>query len=129
MFLNKAKPFVSANTIATANALTPFIRVNPPPSFCYLIIFIEMSCNSGFHVLDLTLTIPGWKMDKFEFNNQEHKYLSNFALRENSYNDTYNNLSFSLTLHPLDNISVGNFLLRPNLLTLLFVLTLILFIT
>lgn len=49
--------------------------------------------------MESDITIPGWKIEKFEFDNQQHKYLTNFGLPENNDNDSYNNLSFSLTLH------------------------------
>jgi len=60
------------------------------------LVYAADTANSN---MENNITIPGWNIEKFEFNNSQHKYQSNFGLPENKDNDSYNNLSFSITLH------------------------------
>jgi len=59
------------------------------------LVYAADTANSNF---EPDIAIPGWKIEKLTFNSRKHKYTSNFGLPENRNSDTYNNLSFSLTL-------------------------------
>lgn len=60
------------------------------------LVYAADTANSN---MESNITIPGWNIENFEFANTQHKYQSNFGLPENKDNDSYNNLSFSITLH------------------------------
>ena len=59
------------------------------------LVYIADSVNSNY---DPEIIIPGWNIERLRFNSRVHKYVSNFGLPENRDNNSYNNLSFSLTL-------------------------------
>ena len=59
------------------------------------LIYVADSANSNY---ERDIIIPGWNIERLQFESRQHKYVSNFGLPENKDNDLYNNLSFSLTL-------------------------------
>jgi hypothetical protein len=59
------------------------------------LVYVADSANSNY---ERDIIIPGWNIERLEFDSRQHKYRSNFGLPENKDNDLYNNLSFSLTL-------------------------------
>ncbi|WP_018616603.1 hypothetical protein [Segetibacter koreensis] len=59
------------------------------------LVYSADSINTNF---EPDITIPGWKIENLRCKSLQHKYSSNLGLPENKDNDSYNNVSFSLTL-------------------------------
>lgn len=59
------------------------------------LVYSADSVNTHF---EPDIIIPGWQIESLTSGSLPHKYSSNLGLPENKDNDSYNNVSFSLTL-------------------------------
>ena len=60
------------------------------------IIYVPDSTNSN---VEPGIVVPGWNIQRFRFHNAQHKYSSNFGLPEVADSNTYDNISFAITLY------------------------------
>jgi hypothetical protein len=60
------------------------------------VVYVPDTANSN---LEPGIIVPGWNIKGFKFYNQQHKYSSDFGLPEIANSNTYDNLSFTVTLY------------------------------